>query len=164
MLFANTCTQTTSKTADELKDNSRGIIFRQRPKGSRKSCWHESHFTLSTNQRASVRTCERYFTTTKWHGSVSFRNHCQKYTVRRADRDGGKFLRSLHVYTGRKKINQYVNLNITKWTYESENPCFCPRRFTPGMNWWEFELSGAAPLNALRGKVCSIERNYSSLP
>lgn len=54
-----------------------------------------------------------------------------------------------YTFTPGEKINQYVNitniyLNITKWTYESENPCFCPNRFTPGMNWWEFELSGAA--------------------
>lgn len=57
----------------------------------------------------------------------SFGHHCQKYAER--DRRNKKIFPRRPLHT--RKINQRVNLNITNWTYESENPCFLSERFTP---------------------------------
>lgn len=66
-----------------------------------------------------------------------------------------KFVRSLHS----RKINQYVNLNITNRTYESENSCFCPNG-SQRNELMRVRIVGRRRLNVLREKVCSIERNY----
>lgn len=106
--------------------------------GSRKSCWHESHFTLSTIRR------ERFvrgdiLRRQKWQRSDLLSSAIVKNT---RDRDKKKKFPRRPLHT--RKINQRVNLNITNWTYESENPCFLSEPVYTGMNWWEFELSGVA--------------------
>lgn len=113
--------------------------------GSRKSCWHESHFTLSTIRRERVRTW-RYFTTTKMAAvGSSFGHHCQKYARDRDKKNKKKKIFHAGRYTHTRKINQRVNLNITNWTYESENPCFLSERFTPE---WIDESSNCRALRA----------------
>lgn len=114
-----------------------------------------SHISRYPRSGENVRTW-RYFTTAKMAPvRIFFRPPLSKIR-------GIKKKKKENVHAGRYtpvKINQRVNLNITKWTYESENPCFLSEPVYTGMNWWEFELSGRA-LNALREKVCPIERNY----